>query len=205
MDFNKETWAFIGAATGIAIPLIFNTIKDVIFERNKRFTERRYIGVQLVFLLDKFTSHCADVAWDDGFDEFGSPGEPRQDQVSLPTFDLSSVKGEYKFLSAQFIYKLHLINIKLIKIHNALKEEGLFCDDELDGYYNLRRRLFVDLGVYADNLNREICNVFKIKHESWDEGRSPRDYLESSKMNLWKAKARREFSKMERKAKRIMR
>lgn len=60
---------FLGGAAAVGIPLLFNLVKEIVFDRRKSKTERTYISVQLVFLLDKFVSECAEASWDRGFDE----------------------------------------------------------------------------------------------------------------------------------------
>lgn len=43
---EKETWALLGAAAAVAAPLIFNTVKEAIWERKKRKREERHIVIQ---------------------------------------------------------------------------------------------------------------------------------------------------------------
>ncbi|MEN4743651.1 hypothetical protein ABEH08_23025 [Pantoea agglomerans] len=63
---EKETWALLGAAAAVAAPLIFNTVKEAIWERKKRKREERHIVIQLIFLLDKYISQCEFLSYNDG-------------------------------------------------------------------------------------------------------------------------------------------
>lgn len=55
---EKETWTLLGAAAAVVAPLVYNTIKEALFEKSKRKREERYIIVQLIFILDKYIADC---------------------------------------------------------------------------------------------------------------------------------------------------
>ncbi|HHH2234986.1 TPA: hypothetical protein ACPY5O_003782 [Yersinia enterocolitica] len=201
---SKESWALIGAVAAIGIPLLFNMLKEIYFDYIKRKTERDYILVQLIFILDKFTAACALVAWDDGYPLDEPPSEMRQIQVSDPVFDLSSVKGEYKYLSPQQLYRLQAIDIKLIQIRKKLLSYEIYDQSELGDYFTSRRRFYIELGLYTDSLIQEIRHQSKIKHNAWNNEVSPVDLIKSSQRQLWKMKSARTLKQMERKAKNAM-
>lgn len=204
MNLSKESWALIGAVAAIGIPLLFNMLKEIYFDYIKRKTERDYILVQLIFILDKFTAACALVAWDDGYPLDEPPSEMRQIQVSDPVFDLSSVKGEYKYLSPQQLYRLQAIDIKLIQIRKKLLSYEIYDQSELGDYFTSRRRFYIELGLYTDSLIQEIRHQSKIKHNAWNNEVSPVDLIKSSQRQLWKMKSARTLKQMERKAKNAM-
>jgi hypothetical protein len=56
---EKETWALVGAAAAVAGPLIYNTVKEAVWESKKRKREERHIVIQLIFILDNYISQCA--------------------------------------------------------------------------------------------------------------------------------------------------
>ncbi|OVZ95670.1 hypothetical protein CBW53_19425 [Yersinia frederiksenii] len=179
-------------------------LKEIYFDYKKRETEKNYILVQLIFILDKFTAACARVAWDDGYPENEPPSEIRAIQVSDPVFDLSSVKGEYKYLSPQQLYELQAIDIKLIQIKENLRSYDVFDESDLGGYFTLRRKLYIELGLYTDSLIQEIRYQSNIKHNAWNNEASPVDSIKRSQWQLWRMKADRILKKMERKAKNAM-
>ncbi|WP_281064304.1 hypothetical protein [Leclercia pneumoniae] len=41
----KETWTLFGAETAVVAPLVYNTIKEAVFEKSKQKREERYIIV----------------------------------------------------------------------------------------------------------------------------------------------------------------
>lgn len=201
---SKEIWAVWGAVAAIGGPLIFNMFKEMYFDYKKRETEKNYILVQLIFILDKFTASCARVAWDDGYPENEPPSEVRAIQVSDPAFDLSSVKGEYKYLSPQQLYELQAIDIKLIQIKEKLRSYDVFDESDLGGYFTVRRKLYIELGLYTDSLIQEIRHQSNIKHNAWNNEVSPVDSIKSSQLQLNKMKSVITLKQMERKAKNAM-
>ncbi|SXF39247.1 hypothetical protein [Klebsiella variicola] len=177
----KETWALIGAASAVIAPPIIVGIKESIFESKKANKERLYMSVQLIFVLDKFTADCAHVAYDDGYPDGCPPVGHAVAQVQTPTFDLSNVKGEAKHLNANFIYKLHKIEIKKIQIAGRLSDEALFDDPPyMTAYFELRRQLYGELGLYTAKLIKEICREYKIKHDTWGDGWTPEEAIKQT-------------------------
>ncbi|AKF40329.1 TPA: hypothetical protein ACVBYD_004103 [Yersinia enterocolitica] len=201
---SKEIWAVWGAVAAIGGPLIFNMFKEMYFDRKKRETERNYILVQLIFILDKFTAACARVAWDDGYPPDEPPSEIRVIQVSDPVFDLSSVKGEYKYLSPEQLYRLQAIDIKLIQIKEKLRSYEMLDYPASDRYFASRRRLYIELGLYTDSLIQEIRHQSNIKHNAWNNEVSPVDSIKNSQLQLNKMRSVRTLKQMERKAKNAM-
>lgn len=194
----------MGAAAAIGIPLLFNMFKEMSFDSKKRKTERDYILVQLIFILDKFTAACARVAWDDGYPENEPPSEFRAIQVSDPVFDLSSVKGEYKYLSPEQLYRLQAIDIKLIQIKEKLRLYDVHDESELGGYFTTRRRFYIKLGLYTDSLIQEIRHQANIKHNAWNNEVSPVDSIKRSQWQLWKMKSVSTLKMREKRAKNAM-
>lgn len=200
---SPEYAAFCGAAAAIALPLIANFIKDLWFDCRKRNAERAYISVQLVFLLDKFAGDCAEVSWDRGFDDSGpEPDSPEymEAQVQPPIFDMSTIKGDYKFLEPSLIYRLQSIDVELLKVKQRLREltsDPNFGADSMDKYILLRRELYADVGLKVVQLSADIRAKLKI---DVDHGWSPKESLLSSKAHIWRIKSRGALRRMERKA-----
>ncbi|MCE1395602.1 hypothetical protein LWU68_01620 [Enterobacter cloacae] len=200
---SPEYAAFYGAVAVVGAPLLVNTSKDLYFDWSKRKAERAYISVQLVFLLDKFAGDCAEVSWDRGFDESGpEPDSPEymEVQVEPPVFDMSTVKGEYKYLEPSLIYRLQSIDVELLKVKQRLREmtsNPNFGAEFMDKYILLRRELYADVGLTVVQLSADIRAKLKI---DVDHGWSPKNSLLSSKAHIWRIKSRGALRRMERKA-----
>ncbi|EGX6986594.1 hypothetical protein GS459_004875 [Escherichia coli] len=207
-ELSPGMQGFIGGAAAVGFPLLFNLTKEIVFDRRKMKAERTYISVQLVFLLDKFVSECAEVSWDRGFDEtYQEPEHPEylQIQVEPPIFDMSSVKGEYKHLEPTLIYRLQSIDIELLKIKQELREmtnNPNFGPEFMDRYILLRRELYADMGLKVAELSEDIREKLKIDA---DHGWSPKDNLLRSKAHIARIKSRMEINKMLKRAARVMR
>ncbi|MGK4478671.1 hypothetical protein ACSMDC_09840 [Yersinia enterocolitica] len=192
---------FLGGAAAVSIPLLFNLIKEIVFDWRKRNAERVYISVQLVFLLDKFVAHCADVAWDRGCDPtMPEPDdEALEDQIEIPIFDMSSAKGEHKYLEPEMIARLHTIEIRLNQSKEVLCNEG--ADWNWGGYnwkyYETRRELLGQIGLYATAIAKDLRIKFKIQNiEGWE----PSERIHRSIQDLKEIKAKRRERQQRRKA-----
>ncbi|MFE8149333.1 hypothetical protein RBA69_19210 [Brenneria goodwinii] len=207
-ELSPAMQGFLGGAAAVGVPLLFNLTKEIIFDRRKIKAERTYISVQLVFILDKFVSECAEVSWDRGFDEiYQEPDSPEylKTQVEPPVFDMSTVKGEYKYLEPMLIYRLQSIDIELLKIKQELREmtdNPNFCPNFMDRYILLRRELYADLGLNVALLSENVRDKLKIDA---DHGWTPKESLLKSKEHISRIKSNGAFNKMLKKAERIMR
>ncbi len=208
LDLSPAMQGFLGGAAAVGFPLLFNLTKEIIFDLRKIKAERTYISVQLVFLLDKFVSECAEVSWDRGFDEsYQEPDSPEylKTQVEPPIFDMSTVKGEYKYIEPTLIYNLQSIDIELLKIKQELREvteNPNFGPEFMDQYILLRRELYADLGLDVALLSENVRNKLKIDA---DHGWTPKESLLRSKSHIARIKSKGAFYKMLRKSERMMR
>lgn len=201
-----KLYPFLGAAAAVSLPLLVNTCKDFYFDLKKRKTERNYIIVQLIFLLDEFASKCGEVAWDEGYDPFyPEPNEHEYEpQVEQPIFSLSAVKGEHKYLDPLILYRLQNINVEIHKAKERLREitnHPAFDYDDVHHYYAERRKLFAQIGIYAIEISDDLRKTFHIPlRDDW----SPRDTIQRSLKSMWRSKANQTLKNMARKAERIM-
>jgi len=201
LGLSAETAALLGASAAIGIPLIFNLIKEICFDRRKRNAERAYISVQLVFLLDKFVARCADVAWDEGYDPtMPEPNdEELADQTDIPAFDMSSVKGEHKYLKPEMLARIHSIEIKLNQANEELFRDGVDWFGELWRHYKLRRELYANVGLFAAEIADDLRKEFDIQNvDGWE----PSERIRRSLKSLNKVKAERKKRKRQRKIER---
>lgn len=199
-------YPFLGATVAVSVPLFFNLIKEVYFDLQKRKTERNYIAVQLIFLLDDLAYSCGEVSWDYGYDP-SSPEPERHDykaQIPNPVFDMTSVKGEQKFLQPLMLYRLQNINIEMAKIKGRLRDitnSPSFDYDDLPRYYRSRRKEYALLGLYASNIADELRDEFKIPYRNdWN----PRLTINDSLKSMHKQESSFQLKKMQRKAKTVM-
>jgi len=193
--------SFVGASLATCVPLVFNLIKDVVFDYRKRKAERAFIGVQLIFILENFVSKCADISWDKGYDnEYPEEDDNLTDQVKIENFDMSSVKGEYKYLKPKFLYKLQSINIQIYQAHQKLyrlKADCWHLKGSLDWeYYEMRRELFADIGLYVADIANKLRKEFKIQRV---KGWKPEKRIIRSKNQIKEEKSERKKKIKERK------
>ncbi|MEN4527232.1 hypothetical protein [Pantoea agglomerans] len=201
---EKETWALLGAAAAVAAPLIFNTVKEAIWERKKRKREERHIVIQLIFLLDKYISQCEFLSYNDGI--YDPEKEHKVTAYIKPELELSSVKGDYKYLDADMLYRLHSIDSKRAQVISELSNlDDSYFDDAPDctGYYFRRQELYANHGLYVIELSENICQKFKIKHVSWEGGFNPAVSIRERLVQIRASKSRASIRRMEMKANRI--
>lgn len=201
---EKETWALVGAAAAIAGPLIFNTVKEAFWERKKRKREERHIVIQLIYLLDKYISQCQFLSYNDGI--YDPEKEYKVTAYVKPELQLSSVKGDYKYLDADMLYRLHSIDSKREQVISELSSlDDSYFDDAPDctGYYARRQELYAKHGLYVIELSENICRKFQIKHVSWEGGFNPAVSIRERLVQIRASKSRASLRRMEMKAKRV--
>ncbi|WP_262244296.1 hypothetical protein [Serratia liquefaciens] len=200
LSLSPSMQGFLAGAAAIGIPLMFNLGKELYFDWRKRKAERAYISVQLIFLLDKFVARCADVAWDDGYDQTEQkPADSElSDQTPVPVFDMSSVKGEHKYLEPDMLSRLHSIEIKLNQANEALRHEDKpwLYGYGLWRYYEKRRALYGQIGIYASSIADDLRTEFNIETI---HGWKPSESITRSIRDLKKIKAKRDKRTKQRK------
>lgn len=201
---EKETWALLGAAAAVAFPLIFNTIKEAFWEARKRKREERYIIVQLIFVLDKYIAECEFLSGNEGI------YDPASQEVTMaydkPELKLSSVKGDYKNLNTDRLYRLHSIESKHAQVRNELAnlDDSYFEDGpEFSGYYGKRQELYAKHGLYVVELSEDICREFGISHTSWKGGFNPSASIRARLLQMRASKSAATLRRMESRSRRI--
>ncbi|EKT5650201.1 hypothetical protein AB4P01_21150 [Escherichia coli] len=201
---EKETWALMGAASAVAVPLIYNTVKEAIWETKKRKREERYIVIQLIFMLDKYISQCEFLSYNDGI--YDPEKEYKVTGYVKPELQLSSVKGDYKYLDTDMLYRLYSIDSKCAQVISELSNlDDSYFDDAPDctGYYARRQELYAKHGLYVIELSENICRKFRIKHVSWEGGFNPAVSIRERLVQIRASKSRANLRRMEMKAKRV--
>uniref|UniRef100_UPI003FA5BCBA hypothetical protein n=1 Tax=Klebsiella variicola TaxID=244366 RepID=UPI003FA5BCBA len=186
------------------MPLIYNTVKEAIWETKKRKREERYIVVQLIFMLDKYISQCEFLSYNDGI--YDPEKEYKVTGYVKPELQLSSVKGDYKYLDADMLYRLYSIDSKCAQVISELSNlDDSYFDDAPDctGYYARRQELYAKHGLYVIELSENICRKFRIKHVSWEGGFNPAVSIRERLVQIRASKSRANLRRMEMKAKRV--
>ncbi len=194
----------MGAAAAVAVPLIYNTVKEAIWETKKRKREERYIVIQLIFMLDKYISQCEFLSYNDGI--YDPEKEYKVTSYVKPELQLSTIKGDYKYLDADMLYRLHSIDSKRAQVISELSNlDDSYFDDAPDctGYYARRQELYAKHGLYVIELSENICRKFRIKHVSWEGGFNPAVSIRERLVQIRASKSRANLHRMEMKAKRV--
>ena len=194
----------MGAAAAVAVPLIYNTVKEAIWETKKRKREERHIVIQLIFMLDKYISQCEFLSYNDGI--YDPEKEYKVTGYVKPELQLSSVKGDYKYLDADMLYRLHSIDSKRAQVISELSNlDDSYFDDAPDctGYYAKRQELYAKHGLYVSELSENICRKFRIKHVSWEGGFNPAASIRERLVQIRASKSRANLRRMEMKAERV--
>ncbi len=194
----------MGAASAVAVPLIYNTVKEAIWETKKRKREERYIVIQLIFMLDKYISQCEFLSYNDGI--YDPEKEYKVTGYVKPELQLSSVKGDYKYLDTDMLYRLYSIDSKCAQVISELSNlDDSYFDDAPDctGYYARRQELYAKHGLYVIELSENICRKFRIKHVSWEGGFNPAVSIRERLVQIRASKSRANLRRMEMKAKRV--
>lgn len=194
----------MGAAAAVAVPLIYNTVKEAIWETKKRKREERHIVIQLISMLDKYISQCEFLSYNDGI--YDPEKEYKVTGYVKPELQLSSVKGDYKYLDADMLYRLHSIDSKRAQVISELSNlDDSYFDDAPDctGYYAKRQELYAKHGLYVIELSENICRKFRIKHVSWEGGFNPAASIRERLVQIRASKSRANLRRMEMKAERV--
>lgn len=201
---EKETWTLLGAAAAVVAPLVYNTVKEALFEKSKRKREERYIIVQLIFILDKYIADCEFLSGNEGiYDPSSQEIVMRYDK---PKLEMSSVKGDYKYLNTDMLYRLHSIESKHAQVRNELAnlDDSYFEDGpDFSRYYSKRQELYAKHGLYVVELSEDICREFGISHTSWEGGFNPSASIRERLIQMRASKSDSTLRRMERKSKRI--
>lgn len=195
---GKEYWTLMGASVGAAVPLIFNTLKELCIQRKSRKNEEKYIIVQLVFILDKYISDCDSLAYNDGI--YSQELKSKTIAYDKPELKLSAVKGEFKSLTTDMLYRLHSIeskHLQVIKTLDLLDEDYYYDAPVSSKYYEKRQELYANLGLYVIKLSEDICKTFNIRHTLWEGEINPAESIKQRLIDIRKTKSAKNIRRME--------
>ncbi len=116
------------------------------------------------------------------------------------------VKGDYKCLNTDMLYKLPSIESKHAQITNTLSNlDDSYYDDAPDfsAYYAKRRELYANHGLYVVELSENICHEFEISHTSWAGGFNPAQSIRDCLLHIRRSKAKAVIGGRERRSRRV--
>ncbi|AUG99122.1 hypothetical protein CWC46_04400 [Prodigiosinella confusarubida] len=155
-------------------------------------------------MLDKYISQCEFLSYNDGI--YDPEKEYKVTGYVKPELQLSSVKGDYKYLDADMLYRLHGIDSKREQVISELSNlDDSYFDDAPDctGYYAKRQEPYAKHGLYVIELSENICRKFEIKHVPWEGGFNPAVSIRERLVQIRASKSRASLRRMEMKAKRV--
>ncbi|HCI6191194.1 TPA: hypothetical protein NPO42_000950 [Klebsiella quasipneumoniae subsp. similipneumoniae] len=127
----------------------------------KQASELRFIGSQLIFILESFAISCADVAVDKGKKEKNDA--PRAQLVIIPSTDipeiiLAGVEGDWRALQAWDMYRIMELPVMLLDTHVHIRNcsEHLTYGNDSSELIRIRARYVTPLGLRAASLARRL-------------------------------------------------
>lgn len=127
----------------------------------KQAAELRFIGSQLIFILESFTVNCADVATDKG--KTAENDDPKAQVVivpgaEFPAISLAGVEGDWRALRAWDMYRIMELPVMLLdaRIHIANCSEHLSYGADSAELLRIRSRYITPPGLRASSLARRI-------------------------------------------------
>lgn len=177
---------------GVVLTLIVTIIKEWRMDSIKKKREKDYISIQLIFMLDSFTSACASVVNDDGWymgqrDEHGYLNP----QVEQPNFQIEKILGDWKSLDAPLTYDIHKLGIQKIDADDAIKgvAEYAASPPDFDEYFEERQYQYSLLGKESNRLATKLRQDSGMPQREWGEW-SPLEIINTSLNNIEKRRKR---------------
>ncbi len=166
--------ALIGLV-GVIIGAMLATAKDWWFHRVKKKEDQIYLAIQINCLLERFTSGCLEVAYDDGLyhgqrDERGclSP------QVKTPDFEPLQVDVNWKSLPTNLMYKILRLPSRVDDANAYISAAWEYASDppDYEEVFEARIKKYAELGLLAIELAEELRELAKLptmpSADNWD-------------------------------------
>ena len=125
----------------------------------KQASELRFIGSQLIFILESFAVNCADIAVDKG--KIQENDAPRAEPVIIPSakipeISLAGVEGDWRALRAWDMYRIMELPVMLLdaRIHIRNLSDALAYGSDSSELLSIRARYITPLGLRASSLAR---------------------------------------------------
>lgn len=146
-------WGFAGVMAGGWL----TRRTEFSLKRHERDRDMQFAAASLSAVLDRFISACSDVAADDGtYMGQDHPDGILRAQTDLPSLDYSSLTIEWRSLPSLTVDRLFLFQNHIYDEQSRLKFEQSFDGPPYDGYFFERRLAFVDLGIEAEAVVRDL-------------------------------------------------
>lgn len=154
-----DAWigSMVGGVVGAVIGHLANHFISWFKENKQSSPERKFVCIELIFLLEDYATKCADVAQDEG-EPVGVEGE-YESVIRYPEpIDYSSVKGNWKALNSKIMYEVCSLPV-LQK--NAIQKINFIGSDSSTPprhtkYFDARRYWFSVLGLKAAEIADKI-------------------------------------------------
>lgn len=168
---------------GVVLGVILTVLKEWWLQSRKNKKEAEYLAIQIISMLDRFTSACESVVGDDGL----CHGQTDSDgyykiQVAAPTFDPSALQVEWKSLPASLMYEILTFpnEIEVADQHISAKfEYSAYPPEYADGFQE-RQWQYATLGIGAAALAsklRKHAGLPNKKVSEWDPVKNMREKI----------------------------
>lgn len=171
--------AFIGLI-GVALGFLLTTLKDWLLQKKKNRKEIEYLSVKLISLLDKFTSGCADVVFDNGVED--KDGHTRA-QTNVPSFQPDEIVGaDWRSLPTNLLFEVLNFPSEIESSNRAITGAFEFVatpPDYSDGFEE-RQYHYAKLGIKANELAtklRKYSHFPQREIEDWDNIKYMQEHL----------------------------
>lgn len=167
MELDKGGYVLVG----VVVTLTVGIVRDVVAAWLKNRSERGYLSVQIIFLLDDFAVKCSDVVGDNGTyrGQYGGNGYARC-QVVTPELNFSELKGDWKSLPPELVYKLHDFASSNISAKGRVNSAFEYSDPpDFDEGFEARQDEYALLGIQSFSIANEFRKIAKMPERIWSQ------------------------------------
>ena len=145
----------IGAALGgVSLTHHFTRRREERAAAAKQASERLFITTELVFLLERYAEHCAEVAVDNGEDDSRNF---RVATVSSPDIDFDDISGDWRSLKDDLMYRIRELPVLHYEARRAISNaEDYDSPPDFSATFDERQYQYTRLGLKAIILARKL-------------------------------------------------
>lgn len=165
-----DAWlgGLIGGAGGAVIGHFANHAISWVKETVQSNPERKFICVELIFKLEEFARKCEEVARDYGQPQ-GEQGEYEAEVKCPDIFDYSLIKGNWKALKPELIYRICNLPVMHREARHQLSWAGeCATPPDFSEYFEVRRYEYALLGLEAATLATDLRRQSKFPEGNLD-------------------------------------
>lgn len=168
---------------GVIIGAFLATLKDWWFHRVKKKEDQTYLAIQISCLLERFSTGCLEVAYDDG----RSHGQPDEHgylspQVKTPDFEPLSVDVNWKSLPTSLMYQILRLPSKIddANAYISAASEYAASPPNFEEFFEARVEKYSELGLLAIELVEELRELAKFPADPSDDDWNPKARLKEA-------------------------